>query len=645
MSHAYLKSTFRSIRNNFLLFGSITLIIAVGVAFVTGVAGISPKLTDSLSEDFESLNVADLTLKSKASSGFTSTQIESLDDYLSKSGEEYETMEVFTVDLCLNEDGGETRIYIYPSPENQNLNTLEIIEGTWPTAADEVAVQLPLDSDETEYEVGGVISIEPKENPTENESLSYATYTSLGLPSELKVTAIVRNPTRFYRGGEYSNFSGYVDAESGDLISAVALNRTFYFSKDAGFYSLYPNTDIYLKSDSINDRYFGGVYIEECEKMANQIQGLDGFGEDEVSILDNLDCMSYAILDNLVEKINVLAWLFPAFFIFIVALVVLTSMSKLVDDERSLIGCFESLGFSRAKITSKYVVFALISGVLGSLIGVFSGAYTLPLIIYPAFDGTFLMPTMTSKISLTLGLLSSLLIVMASIAVTAFVCYKRLNSSPASLLLPKSPKPGKTTIIERIKPIWKLCSFKWKSTLRNVFRYPWRFLMVIVSVAGSTALVFAGLALGDISGEVSFLGGDPIDMTKSLEPISWAVVIFAMALAILVIFNLANMNIGERKREIATLEVLGYFGYEVVGYIFREILIMCFVGIILGIPAGILLVYWIFNALAFGDFSQIAWSSYVGSAGIAFAFVIIVAVLLIPKIKIIDMNDSLKSVE
>jgi putative ABC transport system permease protein len=233
----------------------------------------------------------------------------------------------------------------------------------------------------------------------------------------------------------------------------------------------------------------------------------------------------------------------------------------------------------------------------------------------------------------------------ATLLVTLLVTNKSLKETPASLLLPLAPKPGKKILLERIPFIWNHLKFKYKSAVRNIFRYKGRLWMVIISVLGSTALVMAGLGIYDVSGAVLEINGISVDLTGTLKPIALIVVFFAMALSVLVLFNLTNMNIGERQKEIATLKVLGYKTLEVDGYVFREILAMAVMGILLGIPTGLGLLYFIFKYLDFGSIADIKWYSYFLAFFISLSFIGIVDLLLARKIHHIDMNESLKSVE
>ena len=304
------------------------------------------------------------------------------------------------------------------------------------------------------------------------------------------------------------------------------------------------------------------------------------------------------------------------------------------------------MGYTNSQIQFKYVCFSLLSTIIGTILAVAVGAFILPNIIYPAFGNMFVLPSkMTNSINIILGVISSICIILAVIIVTVYELAKELKQTPAMLLQPKAPKPGKKIFLEKIPFVWNHLKFKFKSTFRNIFRYVGRLLMVVISVAGSSALVMAGFGLYDVSKKDLIIGGILMNISSTLSPVALIIVIFALLLCMLVLFNLINMNIQERKREIATLEVLGYFNIEVYGYIFREVIIMSLIGIIVGIPLGVGLLAFIFNYLNFGGLGDVEWYSYFFAFGCTFIFVILVSFMLIGKIKSIDMNESLKSIE
>jgi len=234
---------------------------------------------------------------------------------------------------------------------------------------------------------------------------------------------------------------------------------------------------------------------------------------------------------------------------------------------------------------------------------------------------------------------------VAIILVTFYVTWKEIKEKPANLFQAKAPKAGKTILLEKIAFIWSKLSFKYKSCYRNIFRYKGRLAMIVLSVLGSTALVMAGLGLYNISSKPITINGVAFDMGNSIKYVSVAAIIFALILTILVIYNITNMNISERNREIATLKVLGYKDYEVCSYIFREIIQISIIGVILGIPSGILILYLIMKFLDFGSLSDIKLISYFLTGVLVITFIIIVDLLLIRKIKKVNMNDSLKSLE
>ena len=167
--------------------------------------------------------------------------------------------------------------------------------------------------------------------------------------------------------------------------------------------------------------------------------------------------------------------------------------------------------------------------------------------------------------------------------------------------------------------------------------------MTILSVAGSTALVFAGLALLNVADAMGERGGSYASLTDSISVIALVVIAFALLLCVFVIYNLTNLNVGERKRELATLRVLGYYTEETMGYIYREILMMAIVGALIGIGLGVLLIWFILAYLEFGSLSDTKWYSYHLSFLLVMAFVFFTDMILAPKILKIDMTTSLKA--
>ena len=203
------------------------------------------------------------------------------------------------------------------------------------------------------------------------------------------------------------------------------------------------------------------------------------------------------------------------------------------------------------------------------------------------------------------------------------------------LSIEKPARAGKKVIIEKIPFIWNRLSFKYKSTTRNVLRYKSRFIMTVVAVAISMALVMAGLALLDIC---LFRGVN----STSIIMIATVIVVFAGLLTAVVIYTLTNINISERNRELATLMVLGYQNGEVAGYIYREIYIDTAVGIIFGYPLSALIMMFLFSIMNAGTYATVMWAV---APFVILLFTAAVTLILRRKITRIDMNESLKAIE
>ncbi|MCI7068940.1 MAG: FtsX-like permease family protein, partial [Mollicutes bacterium] len=165
-----------------------------------------------------------------------------------------------------------------------------------------------------------------------------------------------------------------------------------------------------------------------------------------------------------------------------------------------------------------------------------------------------------------------------------------------------------------------------------------------LSVIGSTVLLMLGFGLLDIS---HALKDDTLfgNVASSMGSISFVIILFALSMAIVVIYSLANMNIQDRQRELATLKVLGYHDKECSFYTFREIMIISIGSALLALPISALLMYLVFSWLDFGSVSDVQWYSYIFSFAIVILSTVLVNLLLYPKIKTVDMNDSLKTLD
>ena len=227
--------------------------------------------------------------------------------------------------------------------------------------------------------------------------------------------------------------------------------------------------------------------------------------EDEISkiekpewyILDRNSHYSYAEYAGCANSIDALAKIFPVFFFSVAALVCLTTMTRMVDEQRINIGTLKALGYTTGQIVNKYIVYALSSSLLGSILGLSIGFTLFPIVVFNSYGIMYTLPPMmfVFDIPLALG------VTVTSIAITTLAaysaCYKELKENPSTLMRPRSPKSGKRILLERVPFIWNKISFIGKVTVRNIFRYKKRFLMTVLGISGCTALILTGLGIQD----------------------------------------------------------------------------------------------------------------------------------------------------
>ena len=558
--------------------------------------------------------------------------------------------------------------------------------------------------------------------------------------------------------------------------------------------------------------------IESCEWYLfsrSYNPGYTGFGQDA-------------------ERMANLASVFPIIFFLVAALVCLTTMTRMVEEQRVQIGSLKAMGYSGLAISRKYLFYGLLPSLTGGVFGLVIGYILFPKMIFTAYQIMYQMPDIELRAYPEISIFSVLAAVACTTLATLWACLATLRETPASLMRPRTPKAGKRVFLEYIRPLWKRMSFTHKVTARNLFRYQKRFWMTVIGIGGCTALIIAGFGMrssllftmsrqyddlfhysaqvtlsdnalsterqavedflagderivsyvpceassatvvtpsysttayvevmasdeigkvvdlfdyksgdpitmgdegvyidqklsellkvsvgdtffldGDVRGDVTVAGiyehytghfiymtpgyyenalhadGEPnaylLNFTSddtdtcnaifekllslsgvattsrmrdtqdtymhSMERVDFVVVIIilaAAALAMVVLFNLSNINITERQRELATIKLLGFYDGEVSAYVYRENIVLTVFGILLGCFMG----HWLhiylvrsteIDLMMFGR--QTATSAYVYAAILTMLFSIAVNILAHFRMKKIDMVESLKSAE
>lgn len=235
---------------------------------------------------------------------------------------------------------------------------------------------------------------------------------------------------------------------------------------------------------------------KEYEDAKKEIEELE---EPEWLITDRNDLPEYSDYGDNADRIRNIGQVFPVIFFLVAALISLTTMTRMVEDQRTQIGTLKALGYSKFAIMSKYINYALLATVGGSICGVLIGEKVLPYIIISAYG--IMYHNMASNLQIhyefTYAMTASVAAVVCTLGATLFSCYRELSETPASLMRPPAPKEGKRVLLERITFFWKHLSFSWKSTLRNLFRYKKRLFMTIFGIAGSMALMLVGFGIQD----------------------------------------------------------------------------------------------------------------------------------------------------
>lgn len=248
---------------------------------------------------------------------------------------------------------------------------------------------------------------------------------------------------------------------------------------------------------------------------------IDAIEEPTWYVLGRGTNLGYASVAADAERIEAISLVFPLIFFLVAALVALTTMTRMVDDERTLIGTYKALGYSKARIASKYLVYAGIASILGSIAGIVVGSQVLPDTVWNAYTTVYTAPPAAKPIDGPLALTALAASVGITLAATLAAAVATLREGPATLMLPRAPKPGKRIMLERIRPVWSRLSFSRKVTARNLFRYKKRLLMTVVGIAGCTALLLTGFGLknsindildiqyGEISHYTAIVGFEP----------------------------------------------------------------------------------------------------------------------------------------
>lgn len=236
--------------------------------------------------------------------------------------------------------------------------------------------------------------------------------------------------------------------------------------------------------------------IEDAKKEIEDIDMTQWYVQDRTSL------SGYVNVESDADCIESLASVFCVVFFVVAILISLTTVTRMVEEERGLIGTYKALGFTDGEIRRKYVSYALAASVIGGILGDIGGFVVLPVILFIFFDVMYMLPVYLLQFNFTSGIVSVILFIVGITGAAYVACHAELKHLPAHLMRPKSPKMGSRVFLEYIAPLWKRFSFLNKVTARNLFRYKKRFFMTVFGIMGCTALLVFGFAIKDSVSEL-----------------------------------------------------------------------------------------------------------------------------------------------
>jgi len=261
--------------------------------------------------------------------------------------------------------------------------------------------------------------------------------------------------------------------------------------------------------------------LEDAEKeLAEGEAELEDSIRPELFTLDRTSNPGYVTFENDSAIIDGIAVVFPVFFVLVAALVCVTTMTRMVNEERTQIGTLKAMGYSAPVIMAKYLLYAGLSALLGCLLGFFLGATGLPYLVWYAYNIMYQYEDLLFHFSPFMLAACLLVSVAGSLFVTWLACRSALAEKPAELIRPKAPAVGKRVLLERIGPLWRRLPFLSKVSIRNAFRYPSRVFMMLLGIGGCTALMVAGFGAKDSLAGVGGFQYDEIslyDVTVTLD--------------------------------------------------------------------------------------------------------------------------------
>ncbi|HIZ16474.1 MAG TPA: ABC transporter permease [Firmicutes bacterium] len=490
MKNFTFKMLMRSIRSSAGRYLAILAIIALGVGFFSGLKNARPAMEKTAEKYLSEHNLYDFELISTL--GFTESDVDafnSLDGILTAEGG-YSTDVLAYIE---NSDEQSYKVYGLPS----EINTIELISGRLPQSESECVVDADIFSEE---DIGKTITFDKSEKE-DDYNLSRTEFTIVGLVQSPLYISNDRGTSALGDG----TASGFIyinpDLFTTDAYTELWLDADIEYTLLSNDYTDAINamkgSVTSLLEERVQNRYNSMVEEIEAKYGAQATAIMSSIPQPETYTLTQEENEGLVFYKNDTSIVDSVANVFPAFFLLIAALVCMTSMTRMVNEDRTQIGTLKAMGYRASVICMKYILYSGSAAIIGTLIGFFLGTWGLPEIIWMVYGILYHFAPLEFEF-LPVMLIGCLAVSLAcTVGVTLFSCIRELMEKPAQLIRPKSPKNGKRILLERIKPLWNKLSFLVKVMIRNALRYKKRMFMMLLGIGGCTALLLAGFGLRD----------------------------------------------------------------------------------------------------------------------------------------------------
>ncbi len=487
---AFYKDIGRTLKNNMSRFIAITVMAALGIGVFSGFAVGCLDTLEAADHFYDKQNAYDIKIVSTL--GLTQEEL----SVISKVKGVNSVFGSCSRDVKAELSKGNSLLTNLNALDTNGMNMPYVFEGELPTQSGQIAVNSKFIED-SGLKVGDSITLS-SEVP------------ELGV-NKYEITAVILSPLNISNTKKgiasvsfTSSSSDYMMYATTDCINSSIYNAIYVTLEGASKLDCY-SSEYQKLVDSMTATIESSIQENRLQARYEEVVSDAKAKDINISMVkwyvwDRSDNDSSAGLKKDVSFIQEVTKAFPIIFFLVAVLISLTTMTRMVEEDRGLIGTYKSLGYSNYQISMKYVFYALLACVIGGSLGSVIGFVVLPMVIRIIMNSLYVLPTFQLSFNIGYGLSGFLLFLLGIVGATAISCAEMLHQRPAELMRPKAPKAGSRILLERLPFIWKRLNFLNKVTCRNLFRYKKRAIMTIVGILGCSMLIVLGFGVKDSVG-------------------------------------------------------------------------------------------------------------------------------------------------